>query len=318
LETKSYGAELIDRYLLGELSDEERDRLEGDYFADPVLLEELHAARDEMIDAYLRGELPPGRSERFERYFMASPRRRERVEFAKALMQVHAARTSPAATEERRDATSWWQALFALFFAHRQLAFAAAALILVAVGSWVAFRLYSSRGQGGGDDRLASVRPEQTPPAPVPSPQPEATPSGVTTEPAAAPTPAPPPEQTRTPVPRRESRVLAFALTSGLVRGDDEPERLVIPRGTEVVLLRFGLEDEGHKTYRASLRTPEGEEVPLTSSVRVSGTKTARTATLRVPARLLKDGDYILRLNGTAAGVGETNVARFYFRVEKR
>jgi hypothetical protein len=311
---------LIDKYLLGELSDEEKDRLEGEYFADPDLLDELHAARDELIDAYLRGELPPGRSERFEGYFMASPRRRERVEFARALMQVPAAKPTPAATNEKRDATPWWYSLFAPLFAHRQLAFAASALILVAVGSWVAFRLYSSRDQGAGvgDDRLASVRQEQTPSEPAPSPQPLSTPSAATPEPAASNTPAPPPEQTRTPVPRRESRVLAFALTSGLVRGDDEPERLVIPRGTDVVLLRFGLEDDGYKNYRASLRTPEGEEVPLTSPVRVAGTKTARTATLRVPARLLKDGDYILRLDGATEGGGETGVARFYFRVENK
>src|SRR4051812_3826365 len=90
MSTKSPRTELITSYLLGELSEDERSRLEERYFADAELSHEVQAVRDELVDAYVRGRLPQRERERFETYFMASPRRRERVEFAAALLQSSA------------------------------------------------------------------------------------------------------------------------------------------------------------------------------------------------------------------------------------
>jgi hypothetical protein len=106
-------------------------------------------------------------------------------------------------------------------------------------------------------------------------------------------------------------------LTPGLVRGGEDAERLVVPRGADLVLLRFGFEGDVSKGYRATLRTPEGHEVFSTGRVSVRETRTGRTATLRVPAALLKDEDYVLRLSGTTAEGDAVDVARLYFRVER-
>src|ERR1051325_8751589 len=90
MKAESSRTELITSYLLGELAEEERSRLEEQYFADADLSREVQAVRDDLVDAYVRGRLPRREREGFEKYFMASPRRRERVEFAAALLQSSA------------------------------------------------------------------------------------------------------------------------------------------------------------------------------------------------------------------------------------
>src|SRR6185369_15603174 len=116
MKAESSRTELITSYLLGELSEEERSSMEEQYFADADLSHEVQAVRDDLVDAYVRGRLPARERERFETYFMASPRRRERVEFAAALLQ--ASEGAPA-TSRARDtaAVSWWRSFLASFFA---------------------------------------------------------------------------------------------------------------------------------------------------------------------------------------------------------
>ena len=73
------------RYLLGELSEEQRTALEERFLADDEEFEELEIAEEDLIDEYVRGGLPPRGREQLERVFRTSPRLAERVEFAKLL-----------------------------------------------------------------------------------------------------------------------------------------------------------------------------------------------------------------------------------------
>jgi len=73
------------KYLLGELPEEERDRLESEYLANPQLHEQLLATEDELIYAYVRGQLSFDRRASFERLFLESEDRRSRLDFARAL-----------------------------------------------------------------------------------------------------------------------------------------------------------------------------------------------------------------------------------------
>ena len=47
--------DLMVRYLLGDLSDQERERLEQIYFADDDAFAQLSALEDELVDDYVRG-----------------------------------------------------------------------------------------------------------------------------------------------------------------------------------------------------------------------------------------------------------------------
>ncbi len=75
------------RYLLGELSERERIEIEERYLSDGDFFDEMSVAEDELIDAYVRGRLSGEDRELFEQNFLCSAARRERLKSAQALMR---------------------------------------------------------------------------------------------------------------------------------------------------------------------------------------------------------------------------------------
>ena len=116
VETKSINEELIARYLLGDLSEEEQIRLEDLAFSDQDVLQEILAVESDLIDEYARGELSDSQRRQFEGRFLTSAERRQKVEFARAFAKV----VPESATERAfRPAaagmsTSWWESLKSL------------------------------------------------------------------------------------------------------------------------------------------------------------------------------------------------------------
>src|SRR5947209_4560497 len=78
---------LLTRYLLGQMSAEERIQLEDRYLADPGLFEELTAVEDELIRSYLRGNCTDQEKRGLEHRFASSPEWREKVEFEESLLE---------------------------------------------------------------------------------------------------------------------------------------------------------------------------------------------------------------------------------------
>ncbi len=76
----------VQRFLLGEMSEDERAAFEEMFVADEDLFERVRAGEDELIEAYLRGTLRSGEKEIFERSFLTTERRRSRVEFTRAML----------------------------------------------------------------------------------------------------------------------------------------------------------------------------------------------------------------------------------------
>ena len=146
----SYNSTLLTRYLLGDLSSAEKDRLEENYFVDDDLFVELLDAKDQLISDYLGGQLSPRDRERFERCFSTMPGCQRELEMA-ALLQPSLMWRSLAA----RPATSgrprnWRQAIFDALRMRRPLAgLAAALLIVVTTAIWSAVRFSSEEGQTG-------------------------------------------------------------------------------------------------------------------------------------------------------------------------
>jgi anti-sigma factor RsiW len=79
LESKTQEDERLARYILGELSEHERERLEAEYFEDDDAFEQMLMAEEELTDAYVRGELSAEERAQFEKSYLSSPRGCERV-----------------------------------------------------------------------------------------------------------------------------------------------------------------------------------------------------------------------------------------------
>ncbi|MGH9854562.1 MAG: hypothetical protein ACREBD_32425, partial [Blastocatellia bacterium] len=76
---------LLYRYLLGELTDEEKHKVEERSLADDNYKERLQITGRELIAAYISGDLTADKHERFEKHFLRSEERLENLKLAKSL-----------------------------------------------------------------------------------------------------------------------------------------------------------------------------------------------------------------------------------------
>lgn len=105
----------LDDYLLGRLPGGESDALEAELLHDRRLFDLAEAAEADLLDRYVRGELATDDRKRFERHLLPSDRIRERVATARAL-QSWTDRQRPrriAAGERRVTRLAWAAALIA-------------------------------------------------------------------------------------------------------------------------------------------------------------------------------------------------------------
>jgi len=112
--------------------------------------------------------------------------------------------------------------------------------------------------------------------------------------------------------------VAAFALKLGSVRGNGDPQVLMVVQDADVVELRLELSNLDFKKYSATLQTPEGTELWKQSEVRVRPSQIGGRAVLRIPAKRLPPGDYVLRLDGISPSGESVEVSDCYFRVAKK
>jgi hypothetical protein len=83
---------LVRRYVLGDLTDEESQRLEEEYFASDERFGQLLAVEEDLIDDFLQDRLSAGERQRFEARFMTTDRGRQKVA-AQKLAQAQRARS---------------------------------------------------------------------------------------------------------------------------------------------------------------------------------------------------------------------------------
>src|ERR1039457_3514124 len=123
---------LMRKYLLGDLPEEERTRIEDEYFADAERFEELVGVENDLIDSYVRGALSDSERGKFEQYYGNRPQPRARIDFAKALSQAALQEGESIAAHK---ASPWrsFQSYFRISRPQLQWALASAAVLLVGV-----------------------------------------------------------------------------------------------------------------------------------------------------------------------------------------
>ena len=77
---------LIMRYLLGDISEAEREQIEKRLLADDEFFEQISQLETELADKYAEGELSERQREQFEQHFLISEEGREQVAIARLLM----------------------------------------------------------------------------------------------------------------------------------------------------------------------------------------------------------------------------------------
>jgi hypothetical protein len=313
--------DMMVRYILKDLTEEERTGLEESYFADDTLFETLVAVEDELVDEYARGELTGRRRELFEKNYLTSDDRRERVEFARALTRSvikRKARSLEGAKEPPARSATWLASIKSFFQSPSpalKLGFAAAMLAALFAASWLVvenLRLRAEVGQLAAEreglrkqeqelqqqianerarvDQLAGQIKQEEPPTSVePRPAPQAPPS-----------------------------VASFVL-SPLTREASGARRFVVPADAAQVEIKADFESAArHTSYRAAITTAEGTQLWRREGLRARASASGKTVILRLPSRMLKAGDLIVTISGlTSAGEYE-DVADYSFTVLKK
>lgn len=288
------------QYLLGQMRQEDQAKIEELYLADPDFHQELRAVERDLIDQYVHEELPKSEQEHFEKYFLSSPGRRKKVEFARALM--HSLANGPAVANRAvssQERFPGWTSLFHLFGVRPRAWLSAAAAVVILVGGWL---LLMNRQKQNSPDQVVRVpqqRPDDTGPKkpPVPSPPEVVRPKD--------PDPAPP------------VQVATFVLTPGLTRDIDETRTLII-EGNVQVSLQLHLETGGYKSYRAMIRTAEGDEIWSQDGLKPRSTRSDQVITVRLPASRFTSRDYIIKVSAATTGGEVEEVSSYYFRVNRK
>ncbi|HEV2798885.1 MAG TPA: hypothetical protein VGW12_00210 [Pyrinomonadaceae bacterium] len=105
---------MIREYLLGQLSDEEQERVEERLMTDQDFFEQAMMAETELIDDYLAGDL--AEAESFENYFLSAPQQRQRLRAATIFQRYVSESASaevPHVSEGIQTPTSWLRRLLA-------------------------------------------------------------------------------------------------------------------------------------------------------------------------------------------------------------
>ena len=315
------------RYLLGDLSEDEKARMEEAFFADDAKFEELELAEDELIDAYVRNELSPEEQRQFEAKLAKSPRLLERVNFARALSEKADSLLSPESepsiepgrsfsSRAANPKTRWWGAFFAQQPALRMAMAACGVLILVAgivlVSGWLRLRserLASEQAQRQKEELQRSTNLREPP-------TPELQQSTNLREPPSR-------ELQRSTnlrePPNRQPVLSTFAtvfLTPGSLRsGGGGQSKLTIGPGTTTARVQLALEKNDYPTYSAQVKTADGTVVFRKSGLRPHNTGSDPRLLLSVPARSLTPGDYIVHVDGVTTSGQVEGVNDYTFRV---
>lgn len=321
---------LIRRYLLGELSEQEREQVEQRLLSDDDFYQQLLIAEDEVVDEFVSDALTESERAKFSQRFLQVPELRQDVRFAAGLRK-HTLEAAPqtavlAPSPTRVSLFSWLRR----FFMRPVLAFSLATALLAAVVLVALLSVQNSRLR----KQVEQLQAQQTPtPASEQDLQEQLAAERLRNEQLRAELlreqqrtdktpeiqnvngrPQPTPEPTLSP-PSKSAAVFAVTLTPGLVRDSGTSKKFSLPPATREVMLGLELPASGHSSYSVVLKTVEGRELLSRRGLRTGGLE--QSVSFVVPARLLKPNDYQILLTGVTPTGESEEISSYYFRVLK-
>jgi hypothetical protein len=333
-------------YFLGKLTEDEQSALEERFFTDAAYSDFLQAVEDDLIDEYVRGALSTAERERFEKRFLNTMRRRGKVEVAKAFLALESINKATVhSVAKREEKQSWLFGLLAAFFAPRPVlaySMATIALLFLVGGLWGYFenrrlsyeiaQLRGERQKGNQQqeelrhrtERLQKQIGEQ-------HERNDALNAELQKERERL-------EQVRVENENLEreleqleksrasqgessiaSAIATFILSPGISRSDDEPIRLVAPRGSRAARFQLDLErGDEYPLYRVELRTAGGNMIWSQDVKQARHTPVGPSVAVTLPLSLLQSGEYELTLRGVKAKGQFEDIGYYYFSILKR
>ena len=281
--------ETLVRYILGELSQEEREALEQRYFVNDEVWAELQAAETDLIDSYLRNELSVPQRDHFEQYFLASPRRRRRLEFARIQRASSAVLDEERAALEPAKARTYGLAL--------RLGFAVAMIVLMAALVVIAMQNFKLRAA------LNRMNLEQTTLRQQVAQLQQQVASRVQGQSSAE-------------LLSQDLPTISLLLTPGELRGPTPSPVLPLSAVPSNILLLLELREDRFPSYEVSLSTVEGKQIYKLEALKsIQSSAAGPVVAVKLPSKLLPRGDYIAALSGRSQTGKSETIDAFTFTV---
>lgn len=335
MSLQSGNSDSIRRYLLGDLSEQEREQVELRLMSDDDLYEQLLVAEDELIDEYVSDELPVQERTRFSSHFLSVPELRQDVRFA-AILRKHALETAPQEAVARKPPVparvSPFDRLRMLFMRPAfGVSLATALLAAVVLAVWLAAQNSQLKRE------IGQLQARQTP---APGPDSELRERLASEQRRSEQLSAELLKQQellaeesrklqvaqqvqsrqQTTVGRGQAQrggvatFVALALTPGAIRATGELEKASLSPTTREVRVRLDLSEGGYRSYHAVLRSADGREVWTARRLRATGAKFVQ---VNIPATLLTSDDYQILLSGVTPSGETQELDNYYFRVSR-
>lgn len=281
-ENPQYDDQFVIRYLLGDMPEDQAERLDELSIADDEFADRLTAVENELVDAYVRGELAGATRDRFQSHYLSSPRRREKVNFAESLMVL----SDRAAADVGARGWRWWD---------RSPVLAAAACVLLIAAGFLTYQNYGLRTEllRTQQERGALERGEREARSQLERPS----------------------EKSNPPPTERPAVDLAIVLLPQ-TRGIGPLATISIPAETSQANFRLELEAADFAEYRVRLKVPAAGRILWESrAVRPSSHDGVRSVAVGLPGRLLEPRNYILELSGISLSGGAELLSSYAFTV---
>lgn len=296
--------EVVKRYVLGVLPEEERERFEQGYFSDNSLFEEVELTEDDLVDRYVRGELAKDDNRLFEQALSRSPRLNERVEFAKVLSSKTTPQPPPKVAPVSEP--GFWQRLFS----PEQQAFRLAsgfAVMLLLIGSvavviaWMNLRQQST----GLAAREAELKQRNEAVAKsIAAEQAENARRATDLQKTAAELEAQRQSiQQQLETADRPLNLIAYlSLQPGPTRSPgDRSSEFTLNKNYSTLNLKLPLIDSDYPRYRVVVLTPEQKVVSSPRTLTAKRTASGNFLNLSLPLKGMSPGDYLVRVEGIDA-----------------
>jgi hypothetical protein len=311
-------SELLTRYLLGALSEEEAERLDERSIADDEFVLRLDAVESDLVDAFVRGDLSGESLERFKSVYLSTSKKVEKVAFAKALLGIEEKAATPAAERsvtkaapgaqperkavEGHSAKHWFSSSRLVL----QWAFATVALLAVFSSGYLYVENARLRKQQSAVYKQQLASEQQAQELEKQLDEQRAANAGVLKE----------LERLHETISASPSLHTIAVLLVPPTRGVGQIPTVSVPPGTDRVTLRLQLEADDFPTYRASLKNPVTNQIDWRGTrlkVRTEGARRELAITFAVS--LLKQQNYVLELSGVPAQGSEELLSSYAFKV---
>jgi hypothetical protein len=248
---------LIRQYLLGELDQNDQEKLEQRVITNPDYKEEVLITEEELLEEFVNGTLPVRELESFNRMY-SSPAQQRKVKIAQALNR-HASEHSPVVQPMAQHKRA--KSLFELFSTKNRFhQLSLAALIIVVIGS--AILAYWLIAHQKNPDYEALLRLNQF----------------------------------GSELLKPDSSLVAVPLPSLLFRGTGEPRNISITKQTRTVQLWLPDPSGGAYSFRAILKRSDGSEVFTLEDLRARQVDQKSWLVLQIPAEMLTPQGYQLEI----------------------